>query len=172
MIALPNNIYKLKEIRALNKEDRKRYFTTLILEALKLNPDGVMATALHSELKRKGYNYSDLTLRKYLDLLVSVREAYVTQHGLSMVYHLNGKLIWDGSRKNVDFGDVSYWFYELNNPRGKFVFIQEKEKDSFNIESVSGGIVVPAKFFDRFLHSLSDFSRNMKEDVYEGPNKN
>lgn len=165
-VNLPNNIYKIKELRALSNEDRKRYFTTFLLETLKLNPDGIMASGLQTELKSKGYQYSELTLRKYLDFLVSIRESYVTQHGLSIVYHLNGKLMWDKVRRNISLGDVNYWLYETDNPRGKFVCIQEKSRDAFNIESVSGGIVIPVGALDKFIDKLSEFSHLIEVDKH------
>jgi repressor of nif and glnA expression len=164
MLNLPKNIYSFKELRVLSNEDRRRYFTSFLLETLKQNPDGLMASELQVELKRRGYHYSELTLRKYLDLLVAHREAYTTQHGLSIVYHLNGKLMWDKLKKNINLGNVSYSLYEIDNPRGKFVFIQEKEKDSFNIENVTGGVVIPIKVLDEFISTLSEFSHSSKEE--------
>lgn len=164
---ISNNVLTHKEVNKLNQEDKRRYFRKLLLETLRLNPDGVTATALHRKLKESKYNYSEDTLRKHLKYLVMVREAYVTLHGNTEVFHLNGKLAWDTKRKVIEIGNKTYCFFELENPRGKFIFIQEREKDSYNIETVTGGIIVQKEHFPDFLSALKDFSKNMRDDSIE-----
>lgn len=166
-LELPQNIYTGEEVNSLPPAERRRYFKQFLLDVMRLNPDGFTAAALVRALNQRGLNYSKRTLEKHLDYLVLIREAYSKKHGPSTVFYLNGRLLWDkrDKQKNaLNLGMKTYNFYELENPRGKFIIIQEKEKDGFNIETVTGGIVVPKDAFSEFLSHLGSFDEDMKRD--------
>jgi len=156
-LMLPVNIYTSKEINALSPAERKRYYQQFLISVLKSNPDGVTTSSLVRALKDKKINYNDKSLQKHLNYLVLIREAYAKKHGNSNVFYLNGKLLWDKKRRSFDVGKKAYSFFALDNPRGKFIVIQEKEKNNFNVENVTGGIVIPKERFIDFIHHLNEF---------------
>ncbi len=162
MVNLPTQLLTQTEVNKLNQEDKRRYFRQFLFDVLKNNPDGISIGQLVNTLKERKIKHSPDTLRKYLNYMVLIRDAYVVLHGNTEVYHINGKMPWDSKRKILQIGNKKYSVFEISNVRGDFIFIQEREKDSFNIDSVTGGIIIKKENLHEFISILEEFVNSGK----------
>lgn len=148
----PDGILTNEKIKSLRPKDREEYTYNVVAEILRLNPLGV---TIPEVCEKTGF-YRD-TVSKHLEKMVSTREAYKIIRGQTIIYHKNGKVVHESDLKNLLNSNKFYTFYRLVNEEGNFIYIQEKEIDSFRAVQVRGGIMVNEKSIMYFLSELQKF---------------
>ena len=89
--------------------------------------------------------------------------AYKKLIGKAYLYYLNGRLLHESLKEDMQAGDKIYSFYHIKNPDGEFVFIQEKKKGEFRDVSVTGGILVKFEYFENLMEHLSAINKKIKK---------
>ena len=144
----------------MRAKDRSKYVQKVILDLLEKN-------------KAQGMSVSDIvsatdfkrdTVAKHLEILVASREAYKAGDN-SARYHKNGRVVHFRQMANKSFGKRLYTFYQLNNPDGEFIYIQEKEVGRFRTVEDKGGIMVSKEDVGRFMIELKEFMKEVAEGV-------
>ena len=107
--------------------------------------------------------FSRETLSKHLEILVASREAYKAGESSSR-YHKNGRIVHYRHMDNKLFGKRLYTFYELNNPDGDLIFLQEKELGEFRTIRDKGGIMIAKSDLPRFMTELKAFASEIAKE--------
>lgn len=143
-------------------KDRSKYVQKVILDLLENNKAAGMSISeivAATDFKRD-------TVAKHLEVLVASREAYKAGD-VSARYHKNGRVLHYRQMANRNFGRRLYTFYQLNNPDGEFIYIQEKEVGRFRTVEDKGGIMVAKEELPRFMTELKEFMKEVAEGVKE-----
>lgn len=146
------------EIKRLPPMDRKRYIQKMILNVLKNNPNGVTVPFL-----MRNISLNRRTIREHLEYLVAIREAYKRDMGTA-VYYPNGRVLHSAPREEVKIGDKYYSFEFIQNPFGEFLYVQEKEKDDYNISVVKGGLIIKKEDIDDFILKMKKIEEKIKNE--------
>lgn len=150
----------IKEIENLGPEEKKEYYRLVISEILKKNPNGITASQI---VDLTGFDHRTVT--KHLDFLTAVREAYKKEFGpRTVIYYPNHSLSEPSTKETYQIGDSYYTFSQIQNDFGEFLYIQEKKKDSKNIFTTIGGIIISVDAIDDFISHL----QNIKIDLQDG----
>ena len=103
------------------------------------------------------------TIEKHLIELVAINFAYRKKFGTAYVYYPNGRTMHSTLEKNIEIGDKVYSIFILDNENEeKYVYIQEKKRDSINALKPSGGILIREDFFQNFIDMLNSVSNTIK----------
>lgn len=143
-------LFNKREYSKLSVDDKNKFIRQVVKDILRENPRGLTASSFENILP-----FDNKTIRKHLEWLTAVREAYVVQFGNMRVYYPNGKLAHYTDYENVPIGGKHYSFFDLRNEYGRFVYVQEKEKDEYNTFKVSGGLLIKRD-------SVMDFAENLR----------
>ncbi len=140
----------LEEIEHLPPDAKEEYYRLAISQILRANPGGLTVSDVCSMT-----NFDRKTVGQHMDFLVAVREAYkeVIPPRTSKFYP-NGKLVHGFGETSLRSGNAVFTFRRLQNQFGDFVYVQEKKRDSRNLLTVAGGILVPAEGIDQFISYL------------------
>ena len=141
------------EVRSLRPTDRDTYAEKVIKGLFEVNPRGITISEIEgvTQLNRS-------TITKHLKRLVAIREAYAQTRGNLSIYYKNGKV----ERSQNILQNISrnsfYAFHRITNEEGKYIYIQEKNKDHYGVIKVSGGIMVKDEDLLPFLRELQNFA--------------
>lgn len=162
-INVPSSIFSPEEIQALKPNERENYIRSIIKNILSMNEHGVMVSEIVDAI-----NLNRITVTKHLEYLVAIREAYKSDRGTGSIYYINGRLVHPTDRLSITLGNKVYDFVKLENPEGKFVFIQEKEQDELRLKTIKGGIMIKCQDLVDFMSGLQKFmtlASNRAEEV-------
>ena len=151
-VSLPPSMRTPDEVLSMSPKDRDKYMEHVILEILKLNPQGATIPEIADATR-----FSRITITKHLNRLVAIREAYKIERGAVSIYHKNGKVIHARNLEHSFANDKRYSFFRLQNDEEKSVYIQEKETNSFGTVKVKGGIIIKDEDFFEFMRELQKF---------------
>jgi DNA-binding transcriptional ArsR family regulator len=140
-----------KDLKNMRPKDRDEAVQKLLLNVLDLNSQGVTIGELEEQTR-----ISRPTLSSHMKTLVATREAYENKRGKLSVFYKNGKVVHAKSTE-CKFNDRFYKFFRLKNPKGKFIYIQERQIDEFRSTKVNGGIMIKYEDFVPFLKELQNF---------------
>lgn len=162
------NKLSLEEIKMLPTDDRSRYFERYLFELIKTQE---RAGITQKELEGLT-GLSGNTLSKYLELLFSKRNVYRVKKGNNVTYFPNGR-VHTFINKDVTVYDKSgiehrYKAYAVDNPDGKFLYLQEREVDRrTGIENVIGGVLIPETGIAKFKGIFGEFENTFKNVTVE-----
>lgn len=160
---LPVNIQELdfnitkEEFKKLPPMERKRFTQSIILQILKRNPNGITVKLIEAMTF-----FDARTIAKHLEYLVAIREAYKNDMGKTAIYFPNGRISHPISIEDIKIGDKYYSFSFIKNPFGEFLYIQEKNKDIYNVFTVEGGLIIQKEYIDEFRKILEDISKKVE----------
>ena len=145
------------ELKKMSPEDRKRFARSIILKVVKDNPQGI---SLPQVADIAGIDRR--TVSKHLDYLTAIRELYRRQFSQrTILYYPNGKVAHPTLTRDIKIGEKYYNFQLIENPFGKFVYIQEKTRDEYNLFTTVGGLMLKANQLDELILHL----KNIKKEV-------
>jgi hypothetical protein len=145
------------ELKKMSPEDRKRFARSIILKVVKDNPQGISVPQISdvAGIDRR-------TASKHLEYLTAIRELYQRQFSQrNILYYPNGKVAHPTLIKDIKIGEKYYNFQLIENPFGKFVYIQEKTRDEYNLFTIVGGLMLNANQLDELILHL----KNIKKEV-------
>lgn len=151
-LLLPPAMRTKEEVLSMSPKDRDKYMEHVILEILRLNPQGATIT----EIADPTGLYRN-TIAKHLNRLTAIREAYKIERGPVSIYYKNGKVVHARTVEHSFANDKRYTFFRLQNDEEKSVYIQEKETNSFGTVKVKGGIIIEDEDFFEFMKELQKF---------------
>lgn len=142
-----------KSIEQLSPEKRSDMIRIAIKRILNQHSGGLTAPDL-----KEMTGLSIQTVRKHLDFLTAVREAYQKSYGTRLtIYYPNGKLVHPYSDSIHKIGDSLFSFQRIENTFGKFIYIQERKKDPYtNKTKTVGGIMVEKENINKFIEKLEE----------------
>lgn len=147
-IVKPETEMSLEEIQNIPMDERGKYYERYLYQFVKNQKEG---TTLSEVQQLTGLPKP--TLSKYLELLFSKRKIFKVKKGKFVVYKPNGQIFHALFERDLllhtnEKGDIKkYRIYLIENPDGKFLYLQEKQVDGNGFEDVVGGVMIP-------LHSL------------------
>lgn len=151
-LTLPPSMRTQEEVLSISPKDRDKYMEHVVLEILRLNPQGVTIPEISAATRL----YRN-TITKHLSRLVAIREAYKIERGAVSIYYKNGKVMHSRNVEHSFANDKRYSFFRLENDEEKSVYIQEKETNSFGTVKVKGGIIIRDENFLEFMKELQKF---------------
>gem|GEM_PF-930846 len=151
------------ELRYLPPSEKKKLIRSVILRLLrKAEHEGITVSEVAAIT-----GLDQRTVSRHLEYLVAIREAYSIERGKYKIYFPNGRIMHPFLNKDFELStarDTRYYnFSFLENQYGKFIYVQEKSKDTFNRFSISGGILINLECVEEFLEHFEDFVRRVKE---------
>ncbi len=163
------NKLSLEEIKLLPTEERSRYYERYIFELVKTHERVGMTQKEIEGLTGIAGN----TVSKYLEVLFSKRNVYRVKRGNNVTYFPNGKMLHPLVDRDVVVYDREgeehrYRAYAVDNPDGKFLYLQEKEIDRRSgMENIVGGILIPQEGIAKFKALFVEFDSAFKELILE-----
>jgi len=151
-LLLPPSMRTQEDVLSMSPKDRDKYMEYVILEILKLNPQGATVTEITDAT-----GLYRTTITKHLNRLTAIREAYKIERGPVSIYYKNGKVVHARTVEHSFANDKRFTFFRLQNDEEKSVYIQEKETNSFGTVKVKGGIIIEDEDFLEFMKELQKF---------------
>ncbi len=143
----------LQHLGKLGPETRLGVARGMIKRFVELNPDGVTANAVANQL-----GLSHLIAKRHLDYLVATRQIYAHEAGpRTEVYFPNARLSHPYARTIFRMGDQVFRVHLIENPRGRFAYVQEMRSSPSVGEQVVGGIIVRLENLPEFISKLREF---------------
>jgi hypothetical protein len=146
-----------KEYLTLPPEERELYVREILRQTVGMNQYGVTVGSIKRSLP-----FDSRTVEKHLSILVHTNEIYGVKVGPTTLYLPNSSVMFSFPEKNLLLGEKEYGANLIQNRKGEFVYIQEKEKRQDSHE-VSGGIMIPLSTFAQFVDYLSRILNHIKE---------
>jgi hypothetical protein len=146
-----------EDLKKMSPEDRKRFARSIVLKVVKDNPEGISLPQVSdiTGIDRR-------TASKHLDYLTAIRELYKRQFSQrNILYYPNGKVSHPTLLKDIRIGDKFYNFQLIENPFGRFLYIQEKTRDEYNLFTTVGGLMLNANSLNELISHL----KNIKHEV-------
>ena len=152
-------LYTEKEFEGLSHSQKEKHGEYVIKHILENAKESIII----SQIKESVQYLNEKTIQRYLDKLVNTNVAYKKLIGRTYVYYLNGRLLHESLKEDMQAGDKLYSFFHIKNPDGEFIFIQEKKKGEFKDFSITGGILIKADYFDNLLEHLIEVNKKIKK---------
>jgi hypothetical protein len=152
-------LYTEKEFEGLSQSQKEKHGEYVIKHIL----ENAKESLIISQIKESVPYLNEKTIQRYLDKLVNTNVAYKKLIGRTYVYYLNGRLLHESLKEDMQAGDKLYSFFHIKNPDGEFIFIQEKKKGEFKDFSITGGILIKADYFDNLLEHLTEVNKKIKK---------
>lgn len=152
-------LYTEKEFEGLSQSQKEKHGEYVIKHIL----ENAKESLIISQIKESVPYLNEKTIQRYLDKLVNTNVAYKKLIGRTYIYYLNGRLLHESLKEDMQAGDKLYSFFHIKNPDGEFVFIQEKKKGDFKDFSITGGILIKADYFDNLLEHLIEVNKKIKK---------
>ena len=149
--------FSKEDLKKMSPEDRKRFARSIVLKVVKDNPEGISLPQVSdiTGIDRR-------TASRHLDYLTAIRELYKRQFSQrNIIYYPNGKIAHPTLIRDIKIVDKYYNFQLIENPFGKFVYIQEKTRDEYNLFTTVGGLMLNANGLDELILHL----KNIKNEV-------
>jgi hypothetical protein len=152
-------VYSQKEFDGLSPAQREKHCEYLIKKMLENSKEGILISQIKDEVP---YLKNEKAIQRHLDKMVNTNVAYKKLIGRAYLYYLNGRLLHESLKEDMQAGDKVYSFYHIRNPDGEFIFIQEKKRGEFRDFSITGGILVKADYFGNLMEHLEDINKKIK----------
>ena len=146
------------ELKKMSPEDRKIFARSIILKVVRDNPQGISLPQVSdiAGIDRR-------TASKHLDYLTAIRELYKRQLSQrNIIYYPNGKVAHPSLTRDIKLGDKYYNFQLIENPFGKFVYIQEKTRDEY---LKNKGLKILRFFNNEIARNLDDVLKSIWAEV-------
>ncbi len=163
------NKLTLDEMKLLPIDERSRYYERYIFELITAHE----RLGLTQKEIEQVTGIASNTVSKYLEMLFSKRNVYRVKRGKNITYFPNGRLIHPLINKDIivfdGFGaEHRYKAYAVDNPDGKFLYLQEKEIDrKSGMENVVGGVLIPEAGISKFRALFDEFEKSFKKIILE-----
>lgn len=146
-------LFDRESIIQLSPEKREEVIRIMVKQTLDQHPEGVTPHDLAEMC-----NLSLITVRKHLDFLTAVREAYErTYRPRFSLYFPNGRLVHPYSDTILNAREAIYSFQRVENTFGKFIYVQERKKDVYTQKTRTvGGVLVETQCIDKFIEKLKE----------------
>ena len=130
-----------------------------ILRILKTFPKGTTASHIARVI-----DSPHPIVRREMDVLEALREAYSVRIGNVKLFFPNGKLNHYSNFEDVRIGDRLFSFYEIvQHFNGQtYIYIQEKEPDMYRTLEIKGGVIISGDKLAEFIDSLVKFQSTLK----------
>jgi len=150
-------LFDRESIIKLSPEKREEVIRIMVKQTLDQHPEGLTPHDIAEMC-----DLSLITVRKHLDFLTAVREAYEkTYRPRFSVYYPNGRLVHPYSDTILNAREAIYSFQRIENTFGKFVYVQERKKDVYtNKTRTVGGILIETQSIDKFIEKLKESSED------------
>ena len=144
-----------KTIKSWRVEDREKYIDTVIMDFLSANSgQGLTIEDLHTATK-----FSRATISNHLEKFAIRGEVYKEIRGKRLkIFHTNGQAIGKPEFVKSNLGNHYFRLYRLENNDSNFVYIQERELDSFKRDSVKGVVKISDDEIQDFIKKLHAFA--------------
>lgn len=150
-------IVQQKDIRSLSPSGKTQYYDTLIVEILRVNPDGVTPSEIQEATGFRGE-----TIRQHLARLVERGEVNSIQKGKLKLFYPNGEIIGKPFVINSKIKDGrQYVITKLEGRDGTSYYVQQRELDAYRSLRVKGGIIIDTEDIRDFIKQLH--THTMKE---------
>lgn len=152
----PKDSLSIEEIRGIPMDERGKYIERYLYELVKKQADGL---TLHDI--QQITNLPKSTLSKYLELLFSKRKIFKIKRGRFVLFKPNGKIFHPLLERDLILGEdksgdiKKYRLYLIENPDGRFLYIQEKQIDGNGFEDIIGGIMIPLRGLSTLIEKLN-----------------
>lgn len=158
-LQLPFDMVELDQIRNLPPDERGKYYERFFYNMIHMSSQkGVpfrKAGLTAAQIKRMT-RLPDNTVDKYLNNLFLKRKVYRVKIGNIVKYFPNGRVPHALTDRDISLGDRKFRIYQIANPDGDFIYVQEKELDENGFEEVVGGITIPKNGLHKILEVLED----------------
>lgn len=154
----------------LNREDylklsphaREKYLLQTMEDILKQNKDmGISVSDLLNS--STNYPFTRRSVEKALKILVISNKAYPVKRGQLVIYFPNSRMPHPSATETIKIdGDKNYKLLFVENPYGKFLYVQENQKGMFGYET-RGGIMIPFEELDKILSGITKFVNKNKK---------
>ncbi len=146
-----NYPFDLDSIEQLSPEKRTPIIRSVLKKVLNEHKEGVNASTM-SDITGLSVN----TVRKHMEHLTAVREAYRKDYGpRHIVYFPNGKLVHEYSDRTRTIGPSIFSFQRIENIWGQYVYVQERKKDPYSNKTTTvGGVLIERDSIDKFIEVL------------------
>lgn len=148
-----------KQLKRYAPKEREEKVKSILLEILEKNPNGITVPQLMEITK-----FDRRTIRKHMEYLTAIREAYLRNLGTTTLFYPNGRVVHPTIENDFKIGNKYFSFSFIENPFGQFLYIQEKSRDEYtNTYTVKGGIVLQAKHLMEFIQVLEKINEEAEK---------
>lgn len=154
---VPKNVklVSVEIVKSWRIEDKEKYFDKVLMDILSANSD--QGSTIDDLQTATGFDRRTVSTR--LSKFVTRGEVYKEVKGRRLsIYHTNGQPIGKPEIIKGDLKDHYFRLYRLENNDGKFIYIQERELDNFNRDSVKGVIKIRDEEMQSFIKKLHAFA--------------
>lgn len=150
-----------KTIKSWRVEDREKYIDKIIMDFLNANSD----QGLTIEDLKIVTEFDRRTISTHLEKFVLRGEIYKELRGKRLnIFHPNGQSVGKPEFVKNNHNDHYFRLYRLENYNGNFVYIQERELDSFKRDNVRGVIKIRDDEIQDFIKKLHAFAVKVTRD--------
>jgi hypothetical protein len=148
-------LFDAESIEQLGPEKKSDYIRLAIINCLSTHPEGITVQLL-CELT----GLTQKTIKKHLDQLTATREAYKKEYGTRIsIYFPNGKQNNQNATKIITVGNSLFQFQIIENTWGKYIYIQERKRDSYsNMIKTIGGIMIDYESASEFINVMKEIT--------------
>ena len=146
----------------LSPQAREKYLLHTIENILNQNKDlGVAITDVLSSTQ--DFPFTRKSVEKALKILTVSNKAYPVKRGQLTLYFPNNRLAHPSATGTINIDrDKNYKLFFVENPYGKFLYVQENQKGMFGYET-RGGIMIPIHELKGILSKIEKFvDKNLK----------
>ena len=147
-----------EEYSQLSPKNQERHISRIIREILQKHKNGITISQIHQLT-----GFSKTTIEKHLNELIAMNMCYKIAFGRTNAYYPNARTLHPLLEQNIPLGDKVYSVYSLENPNGRFIFIQEKKRDELNALIPSGGLLFKESFFVDFIKLLNKAKKSLEK---------
>ncbi len=142
-------------VKSWRVEDREKYIDKVLMDFLTENSD----QGLTIEDLQTTTNFDRRTISTHLSKFVARGEVYKEVRGKRLaIYRTNGQPVGKPEFVRSESKDHYFRLYRLENDDGNFVYIQERELDSFKRDSVKGVVKIRDEEMQEFIKKLHAFA--------------
>jgi len=156
------DLLKKEDYLKLSPQAREKYLIQTIENILKQNKDmGVAITDILSG--SQNFPFTRRSIEKALKILTVSNKAYLVKRGQMIFYFPNNRLAHPSASETVEISNnKNFKLMFVENPYGKFIYIQENQKGTFGYET-RGGIMIPIDESEKILNKIENFVKeNLK----------
>lgn len=156
------DVLKKEEYLKLSPQAREKYLLQTIEDILKQNNDmGIAVSDIF--MSYPNFPFTRRNIEKALKILTISNKAYPVKRGQLILYFPNNKMPHQSATETIQInGNKNYKLMFVENPFGKFLYIQENHKGIFGYET-RGGIMIPFAESEKILSRIGSFvNKNQK----------
>lgn len=156
------DVLKKEEYLKLSPQAREKYLLQTIEDILKQNKDmGVAVSDIF--MSCPNFPFTRRNIEKVLKILTISNKAYPIKRGQIILYFPNNRMPHPSATKTIQIdGNKNYKLMFVENPYGRFLYVQENQKGMFGYET-RGGIMIPFEESDKILSGITKFvNKNQK----------